>query len=221
MKVTKYPQSCILIETKGKRILIDPGNLKYNNSYPENAWSDIDVLLVTHKHNDHCYDDAVKEIVKNPKTKFYTTKEVLANHPGLTAEIVKEGNILEFDDVKIEAVKAVHGYVMAFKGGKEVRENVGFIIDDGETRAYHTSDTISFDNDYECDVIFVPISNHGVTLGPWEAALFVQATKAKLAIPMHADSPRHPVDWEHVKKEFAVWNLKDYKILKIGESIKI
>ena len=28
MKITKFPQSCLLIETKGKRILIDPRNFK-------------------------------------------------------------------------------------------------------------------------------------------------------------------------------------------------
>ena len=29
MKIIKYPQSCLLVETKGKKILIDPGTLKY------------------------------------------------------------------------------------------------------------------------------------------------------------------------------------------------
>lgn len=27
MKITKYPQSCLMIETNNKRILIDAGNL--------------------------------------------------------------------------------------------------------------------------------------------------------------------------------------------------
>ena len=33
MKITKFPQSCLLIETKGKKILVDPGNLKYKEEY--------------------------------------------------------------------------------------------------------------------------------------------------------------------------------------------
>ena len=33
MKITKYPQSCLLIESKGKKILIDPGTLKYKEEY--------------------------------------------------------------------------------------------------------------------------------------------------------------------------------------------
>lgn len=31
MKITKLPQSCLLIETKEKKILIDPGKLKYKD----------------------------------------------------------------------------------------------------------------------------------------------------------------------------------------------
>ena len=37
MKITRYPQSCLLIETKGKKILIDPGILKYKDEY-YNKW---------------------------------------------------------------------------------------------------------------------------------------------------------------------------------------
>lgn len=32
MKITKFPQSCLLIETKGKKILIDPGTLMYSSN---------------------------------------------------------------------------------------------------------------------------------------------------------------------------------------------
>ena len=33
MKITKFPQSCLLIETKDKKILVDPGNLKYKEDF--------------------------------------------------------------------------------------------------------------------------------------------------------------------------------------------
>ncbi len=29
MKITKYPQSCVMIEVNNKKILIDAGSLKY------------------------------------------------------------------------------------------------------------------------------------------------------------------------------------------------
>lgn len=49
MKITKYPQSCLLVETKGKKILIDPGTLKYKEEYFD-VWNNVDIILITHKH---------------------------------------------------------------------------------------------------------------------------------------------------------------------------
>jgi L-ascorbate metabolism protein UlaG (beta-lactamase superfamily) len=213
MKITKYNQSCILIETNNKRILIDPGNINYEDSLLANEWSNIDILLVTHKHSDHCHSDAIKEIIKNNKTKFYTTKEVSKTYPQLQPIIVKEGDTIEVDGIKIEVVKAVHGYIPLLKGEKEVNENVGYIVDDGKKRAYQTSDTICFKNSYKCDIIFVPVVNHGVVMGPWEAALFAKETGAELVIPFHYDNPGHPMDIESVKKEFTAQNL-NFKFLK-------
>lgn len=221
MKITHFAQSCLLVEANGKRILIDPGDIEYKESYPENEWSDIDVVLVTHKHNDHCHVDAIKEILKNPKTKFYTSREVANAFPELSPEIVKEGDVLTFERVKIEVVKAVHGWVPPLKAkGKEINENIAFIIDDGANRAYQTSDTICFDNGYKCDAIFLPVVNHGVVMGPWEAALFAKDTGAKLVIPIHYDSPKHPIDFESVKKEFTAQGL-NYKFMEIGESVEL
>ena len=124
MKITRFAQSCILIETTGKRILIDPGYLQYKESYPGNEWNNIDILLVTHKHGDHCHIDAINKITKNPKTKFYTTKEVAEAYPELSPNLVKVDDILTFDNLKIEVVKAVHGYIPLLKGGKEIRSKL-------------------------------------------------------------------------------------------------
>ena len=220
MKITRFAQSCILLETKGKRILLDPGNIQYKESYPTKEWQEIDILLVTHKHGDHCHLDAIKEIMQNPKTKFYTTKEVAQAYPEISPNIVKVGDILNFDDIKIEIVKAVHGYIPPLKGGNEINENVGFIIDDGEKRAYQTSDTICFQSDYKCDVLFVPVCNHGLVMGPFEAALFAKGTGAKLVIPFHYDNPQFPADLKDVEKQFSAHGL-NFKLLKIGKTIEI
>ena len=64
MKITKFPQSCLLIETKGKRILIDPGILKYKEEYFD-IWNNVDIILITHKHPDHCNVEVLKKLNKN------------------------------------------------------------------------------------------------------------------------------------------------------------
>lgn len=220
MKLTRFGQSCILIETNNKRILIDPGSLLYNQSLLKEHWVDIDVLFVTHKHGDHCDVEAINKIIKNPKTRFYTSQEVADAYTQLSPQIVKAGDVLNFNDLKVEVVKAVHGYMPFLKGGKEIKENVGYIIDDGVNRAYLTSDTICFDNDYKADIVFVPVCNHGVVMGPFEASLFAQETGAKLVVPVHYDNPKYPVNLDLVKKEFEKQGL-NYKILEFKESIEV
>ncbi len=159
--------------------------------------------------------DAIKEIVKNKKTKFYTSQEVANAYPELSPEIVKAGDILNFNDIKIEVVRAVHGWTPLLKG-REVNENIGYIVDDGESRIYQTSDTLCFENDYTCDVVFLPVNNHGLVMSPWDAALFAKETGAKLVVPIHYDNPKYPADIELVKKEFEAAGL-NYRFLEIGE----
>ncbi len=35
MKITKYPQSCMMIEANNQKILVDAGTLKYKDKYLE------------------------------------------------------------------------------------------------------------------------------------------------------------------------------------------
>jgi L-ascorbate metabolism protein UlaG (beta-lactamase superfamily) len=220
MKLTRFAQSCVLIKTRGKKILIDPGYLLYKDSLLQNQWADVDAIFVTHKHKDHCFDEVIGAMTKNSKTKFYTTSEVAREYPTLSLDVIKEGDDVRVGEVSVEVVRAVHGYVPTLKGGREVYENVGYIIDDGDKRAYHTSDSICFENDYKCDVLFVPVVNHGLVMGPYDAALFSKETGASLVIPFHYDNPAHPANFMQVEEEFKKQNL-NYKILSLGESIEV
>ena len=86
MKITKFPQSCLLVETKGKKILVDPGNLKYKEEY-FNIWNTVDIILITHKHSDHCNTEILEKVDKN--IKIYSSNEVKNTHPTLDINIVK------------------------------------------------------------------------------------------------------------------------------------
>ena len=97
---------------------------------------------------------------------------------------------------------------------------IGFIVDDSSKRYYFTSDTLCFDNDYKCDVVFVPVCNHGLVMGPFEAAAFSKEHGASLIIPVHYDNPSYPTDLEKVKEEFSKLDL-NLKVLNIKESVEI
>jgi|APSaa5957512622_1039677.scaffolds.fasta_scaffold86703_2 L-ascorbate metabolism protein UlaG (beta-lactamase superfamily) len=224
MKITKYPQSCILIETKGKKILIDPGNYVYEETdiTPDN-WKDIDFLLITHRHHDHCMPEAIKVIKKNnPRINILGNSEVgdVLKEAGVGVEIVKVGDVQEFENIKIEVVKAVHGYWFEMKDKGFPKENNGFIINDGDLKVYHCGDTISFYNEFKVDVVLVPICGHGVVMEPDIAVAFCQEINPKLVIPIHYESKKHPLGTDKFEEEIKKSGL-NYKILGNSESVEI
>ncbi len=216
MKIKKFPQSCLLIETKGKKILIDPGTLKYKEEYFE-VWNNVDIILITHKHPDHCNTEVLEKL--NKDIKIYSTQEVEQANKSLNINIVKENDIIELDNIKIEVVHAIHGYQPLLKG-KEIHENVGYIIDDGEKRLYSTSDTICFRNDYKADILCIPVTGHGLTMSAFEAALYAKEVDATLTIPIHMDNPAFPPDFKYIDEMFNKYDV-EYKILENGENIEV
>lgn len=215
MKITKYPQSCLMIETNNKKILVDSGSLKYQDKYFD-EWLSANAILITHKHPDHINTS----VIGNYNIPIYSTNEVKNTYPKLEIKIVKENDILNIDDIKIEVVKAIHGYNPNLKDGKEVFENVGYIIDDGKTRLYITSDTICFNNNYKADVVALPITGYGLTMSSYEASLFAKELGAKLVLPVHMDNEMYPTNMEYMKESFGKFNI-NYKVLDIEESIEI
>ena len=206
-----------MIETKGEKILVDPGTIGITENILS-QWKNPDAILITHKHSDHCDVESINKI-RGEDTKIYTSKEVVETYPELKAEIVQEGYNLSVGEVRIEVVKAVHGYMPFLKGNNEIHGNLGFIIERGK-KIYCVGDSISFKNEYKCGVIFVPVCNHGLVMGPYDAALFAKETKAELVIPYHYDNSRFPADLSKVKEEFEKIGL-NYKFLEIGETIEI
>ena len=217
MKITKFPQSCLLIETKEKQILVDPGNLRYKEEYFD-IWNNVNIILITHKHPDHCNTELLEKLDKS--IEIYSTKEVQEANPSLKINIVHENDILKINDVKIEVVHAVHGYQPLLKGSKEIHENVGYIIDDGENRLYITSDTICFRNEYKANILCIPVTGHGVTMSAFEAALYAKEVGVVLTIPVHMDNPVFPPDFEYIKEMFEKYEV-EYEILDNEESIEI
>ncbi|MFH1505676.1 MAG: MBL fold metallo-hydrolase [archaeon] len=220
MIITRFAQSCILIETAGKRILVDPGTINYEESLLKTHWKDIDAILVTHFHGDHCNDVAINAMMKDPKTKLYSSAEVADKHPDINVDIKEAGESIKVGDIKIEVVEAHHGYIPWLKGGKLPKENVGYIIDDGTTIIYITSDTICFENDFKCDVLVAPITDCGVTMGAFEVALYAQELSAKLTIPVHYHNPKFEVDLDKAKAIFDKEGIK-YKFMDVKESIEL
>ena len=137
--------------------------------------------------------------------------------------IIKQGDIIDLDDVKIEVTKAIHGFFTKMKkSGGEIFENVGFILDDGHKRLYMTSDTINFNNDYKCDILCMPFNGNGLTLGIIDGVMFAEDINPELLLPIHMEHPlpfMNP-DIETLKSEIEKASI-NYKIMDLKETINI
>lgn len=217
MKIKKYPQSCLMIQTKNEKILIDPGILKYKEEYLE-EWKEATILLITHKHGDHCNIPVLEELQKT--IKVYSTREVQEACPSLKINIVKEGDKIVQNEVVIEVVKAIHGYQPLLKNGNMIQENVGYIIDDGKNRLYDTSDTICFPNEYRADILCIPVTGYGLTMSAFEASLYAKEVGAILTLPIHMDNPKFPPNNTFIGEMFHEAQV-EYEILNNEETITI
>lgn len=219
MKITKYHQSCLLVESDGTRILIDPGTFGYTNEF-ENEWTDIDLILITHHHDDHCNDDIINKLIKRDKSLVLTTNEVIQKHHISDSIVIKEGQIIPIFGLYINIVKAVHGSFADKPPHCGVLENVGYIIDNCRTRLYVTSDTIDFDQEYECDVIAMPFNGHGLTLGIRDGIAFAKRARARMILPIHMEHPLEEMNPSIKKLEKELkGNECKYRILDIKEGI--
>jgi len=192
-------------------------NLKYKEEYFD-IWNNVDIILITHKHSDHCNTEILEKLNKN--IIIYSTKEVAEANKSLKISIIKENDVIELDNIKIEVVHAIHGYQPLLKGAKEIHENVGYIIDDGKNRLYTTSDTICFRNDYKADILCIPVTGHGLTMSAFEASLYAKEVGAMLTIPIHMDNPAFPPDFNFIKEMFEKYEV-EYEILENDESIEV
>jgi L-ascorbate metabolism protein UlaG (beta-lactamase superfamily) len=96
----------VLIEINNKNILIDPGNYGLDL---ENI-KDVDIMLITHKHEDHCYIEAIKTILKSCNPLILTNKEVneLLKENGISSEVLDVGKSKQVDGISIKEIGRAH-----------------------------------------------------------------------------------------------------------------
>lgn len=175
MRFTKFGHSCILVEEKDARILIDPGNY----SEGETELADIDCVLVTHEHQDHCDIPSLKAILaKNPAAKVFTNPGVGAVLAGadIPHAVLPAGERAEAGGVMIEAFGAKHAVIYH---AVPVVDNVGFMI---SGRFFYPGDAFTIPPK-KVEILGLPIA------APWtklsEVIDYAREISPKTAIAMH------------------------------------
>lgn len=222
IKIKKFPQSCFVIEIKGRAILIDPGIYCAERNFGAENFRSIDILLVTHVHPDHCDKNLINEIKKSNKSMlFFSNHEVKEEFEkyGIECEILNYGERINISGIEIMSIESEHGKPVA----GEKPELCSFLIDN---KIYHAGDSV-YNEDIahflkslkSKKVLLLPVSGY-VAMDYREACRFAKKVDAELVIPMHYDSPRFNVNVNDFLKEAKRLGL-NAKIIENGKSIEI
>jgi L-ascorbate metabolism protein UlaG (beta-lactamase superfamily) len=183
MHITKFGHCCLLIEIDGVRILTDPGN------YSETPMvSDIDAVLITHEHQDHCHVESLHIVLaKNPGAQVITHAGVgkILDEAGIKWEPISDGGEKEIKGVKIQSFGSEHACI---HHDLPPVQNTGFLIAE---KLFYPGD--SFHNPHrEIEILALPVA------GPWmklsEAIEYAKAMKPKVVFPVHDGMLRQGIE---------------------------
>ncbi len=214
MKVKKFPQSHLIIEKNGKKLIIDPGYLSAKNGFAPEKFQGADGYLITHQHGDHLDPENIKEIVQdNP---VYGNSDVIKKlkEIGVKSGVVVK-NLEKFlvEDFEIQAVELPH---FPLPNGNPVPPNTGFLVDD---IFFHSGDGMELlediNSDYAALALDMPQSTE---ISVQNVKKMLKKLNAKVYIPIHYSAyPADPNDFKHQLDELGI----EIKVLADEESFDI
>jgi len=110
MRLTHLGHACLLVETAGQRILIDPGVF----SPGIEDVTGLDVILVTHQHADHVDLKRLPAVLEaNPQARLYAEPQAAAvmAESGIAAEHTVSGEPLTFGLAQVMPVGDKHALI--------------------------------------------------------------------------------------------------------------
>lgn len=213
MKITKYPQSCLLIEKAGKRLLIDPG-IFVAQKYAASEFGSVDAVLITHERADHLHTDLLQAVIGGRDISVIANESAAALSKGLVTQTVHDGDTFTVAGFDVVAHELPH---CAMVDGSAGPQNTGYIIDGA-----------FFDPGDGVEVTGVQVPTAGVAIAgpdisPRDVVTFIKSVGCKTVIPLHYTN-----DVFHGLKESAVtwaeWGgLTDVRVVPLadGESVEV
>ncbi len=179
MRITHLGHACLLVETGGQRILIDPGAFSPGIT----DVTGIDVLLVTHQHPDHLDLHRLPALLEaNPQARLYAEPQAAAvmEEAGIGAEHTLSGKTLVFGRVEVTPVGEQHALI------NEVLPrigNLGIVLRTaGEPTLFHPGDAYDAEPG-EIDILALPLN------APWAASrdtvAFAHRISPRICVPIH------------------------------------
>ncbi|WP_209122091.1 metal-dependent hydrolase [Alkalihalobacillus sp. BA299] len=227
MKVSYHGHSVVKIETNGKRIIIDPFITGNGQSDLKAEEVKVDVILLTHGHNDHVGDTV--ELAKRNNALVVAPFELATylGWQGVNVHAMHIGGAHTFEFGKVKLTQAFHGSSYVKDDENQIIYTgmpSGILFTAEGKTVYHAGDTALFSDMKligelnSIDIAFLPIGDN-FTMGPEDAAIAAKWLQAKQVVPIHFNT--FPVI-EQDGKQF-VENLSEGigKVLEPGEAIEL
>jgi L-ascorbate metabolism protein UlaG (beta-lactamase superfamily) len=174
MKITRYFQSCLLIEESGARILIDPSGQEKDRL---KDFGKLDAVLYTHEHMDHFDAELAQTFVEQAIAPVYANASTAKQIKASKTE-VKDGQEFDIAGIKIKAIELSHCLMV---DGSESVQNTGYLVNE---KLFHPGDGKELEG-LNVDTLAAPLSGPDISLK--DAYFFTMQVKAKQVIPIHYD----------------------------------
>jgi L-ascorbate metabolism protein UlaG (beta-lactamase superfamily) len=174
MKVTRYFQSCLLIEEGKARILIDPSGQEKERL---DDFGKLDAVFYTHEHGDHFDAEMAKDFVEQGIAPVYanasTAKQIEASKT-----VVEDGKEYDVSGVKVKAIELPHCLMV---DGSTSVQNTGYLFNG---KLFHPGDGKELSG-LQVETLAVPVNGPDISLK--DAYDFTMQVKAKQVVPIHYD----------------------------------
>ena len=227
MKITYLGHATVLIETAGKKIIIDPfisGNPLAKDKIDVNNLK-VDYILVTHAHQDHVLD--VQDIAEaNPNALLVSNFEIVTyfSKYGINGHPMNHGGSWDFDFGRVTMVNAWHS--SSFADGTYGGNPAGFVVESEGKAVYIAGDTgLTMDMKLiplfaKLDLAILPLGDN-FTMGVESAAVAADFVESNRVLGYHYDT----FDLIKIDQNKAIETFdkagKELILLPIGNSLEV
>lgn len=176
MRITRYTQSCLLIEEGNTKILIDAG-VDARETGDLEKLPKADALLFTHEHADH-FDAQIAEDMAGQGI-MVVANESTAKLINADIKVVKTDEEFKIGNVDIRAIPLPHCLMPT---GAEGPMNTGYLLNG---KLFNPGDSTQRPGDLIVDNLILPITGPDISMR--DAFMFAEQLEAKTVIPVHYD----------------------------------